>query len=404
MAGLEQPTTGEIWFRGRNVTGVIPRKRNVSLVHQFFINYPTMSVYDNIASPLRVARLAKAEIDRRVRETADLLHLTPMLARRPQELSGGQQQRTALARAIVKSSDLVLLDEPLANLDYKLREELRDQLPRLFAGRGALVVYATSEPSEALMLGGHTATMHEGRVTQFGPTAETYRAPDDLTTARGLLRPADQRRPGREARRRDPPARRRPLARHRPRRRDPRRPLHPRPPPALRRARPHQRRRDPAHRHRPHHRALRLGERRPLRDRRRHLGRPVRRRASLPRRRAAPLLARRRPRPLLRPRRPAGRLMAEIRLEALRHAYTAHPTRPEDYALKEIDIAWTGRRRLRPARPLGLRQDHAAQHHLRPRRSRPRAACSSTAATSPASPRPSATSPRCSSSRSSTTR
>ena len=82
-----------------------------------------------------------------------------MLARRPQELSGGQQQRTALARAIVKSSDLVLLDEPLANLDYKLREELRDQLPRLFAGRGALVVYATSEPSEALMLGGHTATL-----------------------------------------------------------------------------------------------------------------------------------------------------------------------------------------------------------------------------------------------------
>jgi glycerol transport system ATP-binding protein len=184
MAGLETPTTGEVWFRGRNVTGVIPRKRNVSLVHQFFINYPTMTVYDNIASPLRVAGVARPEIDRRVRETAEILHLTPMLDRRPQQLSGGQQQRTALARAIVKASDLVLLDEPLANLDYKLREELRDQLPRLFAGRGALVVYATSEPSEALMLGGHTASMHEGRITQFGPTAETYRAPDDLVTAR----------------------------------------------------------------------------------------------------------------------------------------------------------------------------------------------------------------------------
>jgi glycerol transport system ATP-binding protein len=184
MAGLEQPTTGEVWFRGKDVTGVIPRRRNVSLVHQFFINYPTMTVYDNIASPLRVAGVARAEIDRRVRETAELLHLTPMLDRRPQQLSGGQQQRTALARAIVKASDLVLLDEPLANLDYKLREELRDQLPRLFAGRGATVVYATSEPSEALMLAGRTATMHEGRVTQFGPTAETYRAPDDLTTAK----------------------------------------------------------------------------------------------------------------------------------------------------------------------------------------------------------------------------
>ena len=153
-------------------------------MHQFFVNYPNMTVAENIASPLRVAGLPKAEIDRRVRETADLLHLTPMLGRRPQELSGGQQQRTALARAIVKDTRLVLLDEPLANLDYKLREELRDQLPTLFAGRGAIVVYATSEPSEALMLGGHTATVSQGAVTQFGPTIEVYRAPNSLETAR----------------------------------------------------------------------------------------------------------------------------------------------------------------------------------------------------------------------------
>jgi glycerol transport system ATP-binding protein len=184
MAGLETPTTGEVWFNGRDVTGVIPRRRNVSLVHQFFINYPNLTVFENIASPLRVAGLARAEIARRVGEAADLLHLTPMLRRRPQELSGGQQQRTALARAIVKSSELVLLDEPLANLDYKLREELRDQLPALFAAHGAIVVYATSEPNEALLLGGHTATIDAGRVTQFGPTQECYRAPIDLTTAR----------------------------------------------------------------------------------------------------------------------------------------------------------------------------------------------------------------------------
>jgi glycerol transport system ATP-binding protein len=183
MAGLEAPTSGEVWFNGQNVTGMIPRKRNVSLVHQFFINYPTMTVFENIASPLRVAGLSKAEIARRVGEAADLLHLTPMLGRRPQELSGGQQQRTALARAIVKDSKLVLLDEPLANLDYKLREELRDQLPALFAAHGAIVVYATSEPNEALLLGGHTATVHAGRVTQFGPTQACYRAPDDLVTA-----------------------------------------------------------------------------------------------------------------------------------------------------------------------------------------------------------------------------
>jgi glycerol transport system ATP-binding protein len=184
MAGLEAPTAGRLLWNGRDVTGESPQRRNVSLVHQFFINYPNMTVFENIASPLRVAGRPRPEIERRVGETAALLHLTPMLGRRPQELSGGQQQRTALARAIVKESGLVLLDEPLANLDYKLREELRDQLPALFAGRGAVVVYATSEPSEALLLGGHTATMSAGRVTQFGPTEACYRTPVDLTTAR----------------------------------------------------------------------------------------------------------------------------------------------------------------------------------------------------------------------------
>jgi len=184
MAGLEKPTSGEIWLNGENITGLSPQKRNVSLVHQFFINYPNLSVYENIASPLRVAGMSRGDIERRVGEIAELTKLTPMLKRRPSELSGGQQQRTALARALVKDSKLVLLDEPLANLDYKLREELRDELPRLLAGKGALVVYATSEPTEALLLGGHTATLHEGRVTAFGQTASIYRKPGDLVTAR----------------------------------------------------------------------------------------------------------------------------------------------------------------------------------------------------------------------------
>jgi glycerol transport system ATP-binding protein len=189
MAGLEKPTSGEIWMDGVNVTGMSPQKRNISLVHQFFVNYPHMSVFENIASPLRVAGMAKSEIAGRVQEAADILQLGPMLKRRPQELSGGQQQRTALARAIVKESSLVLLDEPLANLDYKLREELRDQLPDLFAGRGAIVVYATSEPEEALMLGGRTATVFEGRVTQFGDTAQTYKFPVDLISAEVFSNP-----------------------------------------------------------------------------------------------------------------------------------------------------------------------------------------------------------------------
>ena len=183
MAGIQPPTSGKLIFRGKDVTGVAVQKRNVSMVYQQFINYPNFNVYDNIASPLRVAGMTAAEIERRVMAAAELLHLRPMLKRRPSELSGGQQQRTAIARAIVKDSDLILLDEPLANLDYKLREELRDELPKLFAGRDAVVVYATTEPTEALLFGGHTATLHEGRVTQFGPTSSTYRKPKDITTA-----------------------------------------------------------------------------------------------------------------------------------------------------------------------------------------------------------------------------
>ncbi len=184
MAGLRRPTSGEVWFDGRNVTGVPVQKRNVSMVYQQFINYPNLTVYENIASPLRVERVKRAERDARVKRIADLLKLTPMLQRKPSELSGGQQQRTALARALVKDADLVLLDEPLVNLDYKLREELRDELPRLFEGRRCTVVYSTTEPGEALLLGGNTAAMYEGRVTQFGPTGETYRSPADIVTAR----------------------------------------------------------------------------------------------------------------------------------------------------------------------------------------------------------------------------
>ncbi|HET9208543.1 MAG TPA: ABC transporter ATP-binding protein, partial [Burkholderiaceae bacterium] len=120
MAGLVKPTSGEVWFGGRNVTGVPVQQRRVSMVYQQFINYPNLNVYENIASPLRVTRAAAADIKARVGRIAEMLKLSPLLDRKPAELSGGQQQRTALARALVKDADLVLLDEPLANLDYKL--------------------------------------------------------------------------------------------------------------------------------------------------------------------------------------------------------------------------------------------------------------------------------------------
>jgi len=184
MAGLDKPAAGRVIWNGDDVTGVRVQDRKVAMVYQQFVNYPAMSVFDNIASPLRLMGVSASEIEARVTETAEMMKLTPMLQRKPLELSGGQQQRCALARALVKDAGLVLLDEPLANLDYKLREELRVEIPRIFEASGAIFVYATTEPEEALLLGGNTATLWEGRVTQFGPTPHVYRQPASATTAR----------------------------------------------------------------------------------------------------------------------------------------------------------------------------------------------------------------------------
>ena len=183
MAGLDKPTSGEIWFDGKNVTGMKVQKRNCSMVYQQFINYPNYTVYENIASPLAITGVKNDEIKQRVGKVAELLKLSAMLNKKPDELSGGQQQRTALARALVKDSDLILLDEPLANLDFKLREELREELPKLFEDRDCIVVYATTEPSEALLLGGNTATLLEGKVIQYGKTLDVYNKPNSLVSA-----------------------------------------------------------------------------------------------------------------------------------------------------------------------------------------------------------------------------
>lgn len=183
MAGLDRPSTGRVLIGGQDVTGRSVRRRNVAMVYQQFVNYPSFTVYDNIASPLRLKGMRRAEVDRKVRETAELLHIEPLLRRLPAELSGGQQQRCAIARALVKEADLLLLDEPLVNLDYKLREELRTELRALFARRDSIVVYATTEPMEALVMGGHTVVMGEGRVLQAGPTLEVYHRPSSARVA-----------------------------------------------------------------------------------------------------------------------------------------------------------------------------------------------------------------------------
>ncbi len=189
MAGLEKPTSGTIMMNGTDTAGQTVRSRSVAFVYQQFINYPGFSVFDNIASPLKVERQATEQIRERVQKIAELLSIDHLLERKPLELSGGQQQRVALGRALVKGAELVLLDEPLANLDYKLREELRAELPRLFAGSGSIVIYATAEPEEALLLGGQVAVLHEGRVQQAGPTAEVYRSPTSLQAARTFSDP-----------------------------------------------------------------------------------------------------------------------------------------------------------------------------------------------------------------------
>ena len=185
MAGLDVPTEGSIHWDGQDVTGVRVQDRDIAMVYQQFINYPSMTVFENIASPLRLQRVDGGEIKRRVSEAAGLMKLSDdLLSRRPLELSGGQQQRCALARALVKHAGLVLLDEPLANLDYKLREELRAEIPKIFEASGAIFVYATTEPHEALLLGGNTACLWEGQITQFGSTPQVYRKPNDAVTAR----------------------------------------------------------------------------------------------------------------------------------------------------------------------------------------------------------------------------
>jgi glycerol transport system ATP-binding protein len=183
LAGLDKPSSGRVLVDGKDVTGADVRQRSVAMVYQQFINYPSLTVFENIASPLRVQGKPRSEIEKRVQEAAKLLKLEPYLKRTPLQLSGGQQQRTAIARALVKGADLVLLDEPLANLDYKLREELRTELPRIFEASGAIFVYATTEPSEALLLGGRTICMWEGEVLQAGETPLVYRRPDTLRVA-----------------------------------------------------------------------------------------------------------------------------------------------------------------------------------------------------------------------------
>jgi glycerol transport system ATP-binding protein len=185
MTGLDRPTRGRVLVDGRDVTGLGVRKRDVAMVYQQFINYPSLTCYNNIASPLKLAGLGKAEVDQRVHEEAERLHIEHLLDRLPSELSGGQQQRVALARAFAKGAPFLFLDEPLANLDYKLREDLRNEMRQMFGSGGrTTVVYATTEPQEVLMLGGNVAVLDKGRLLQSGPALDVYHRPATMAISK----------------------------------------------------------------------------------------------------------------------------------------------------------------------------------------------------------------------------
>jgi multiple sugar transport system ATP-binding protein len=177
MAGLEQTTSGDILIDGRRVNDLPPQKRDVAMVFQSYALYPHMTVADNIAYPLRVRKLPAAEISARVRQTAAMLEIEALLARRPRELSGGERQRVALARAIVRHPKAFLMDEPLSNLDARLRLQMRGELKRLQQELATTTVYVTHDQAEAMTLGHRVAVMNKGKVQQFDTPLEIYNRP-----------------------------------------------------------------------------------------------------------------------------------------------------------------------------------------------------------------------------------
>ncbi|MBS3766048.1 ABC transporter ATP-binding protein [Candidatus Bipolaricaulota bacterium] len=191
MAGVEEPTSGKVYYDGEDVTDTPVQNRNISMVYQQFINYPSLTLYENIASPLRVSEedLSEEEIDARVQEVAELLNIQDLLDHLPEEASGGEKQRTAIARALIKEPEFTFLDEPLANLDYKLREELRGQFQLIFQEEQSTFVYATPAPEDALSMSSHIGFLHDKDILQFGESEEVYYHPDYVEVGSYLNEP-----------------------------------------------------------------------------------------------------------------------------------------------------------------------------------------------------------------------
>ena len=190
MAGLEEITGGEIWIGDRLVNDVPPKDRDIAMVFQSYALYPHMSVYDNLAFGLRRRRTPKAEVDRRVRATAATLGIENLLNRKPKQLSGGQRQRVALGRAIVREPKVFLMDEPLSNLDAKLRVETRSNLIKLHQRLQTTVIYVTHDQTEAMTMGSRIAVMKDGFLQQLAAPQEVYDHPANIFVAGFIGSPA----------------------------------------------------------------------------------------------------------------------------------------------------------------------------------------------------------------------
>src|SRR5438105_7780729 len=183
VAGLEKPTSGSIAIGGRIVNDVTPRDRDIAMVFQNYALYPHMTVYRNLAFGLKERHTPKAEIERRVREASAMLGLNDLLGRRPAQLSGGQRQRVAMGRALVREPKAFLLDEPLSNLDAKLRVQMRAELKRIHQRLGITTIYVTHDQLEAMPLGDRIVVMSAGEVQQIGRPQEVYKEPVNLFVA-----------------------------------------------------------------------------------------------------------------------------------------------------------------------------------------------------------------------------
>ncbi len=183
IAGLEKPDEGKVLFGDRDVTYLPPRERNVSMVFQSYAIWPHMKVYDNIAFPLKIKKFPKEEIDKRVKWAAELLQISELLDRYPHQLSGGQRQRVAVARAIVVEPDVLLMDEPLSNLDALLRVKMRSELKKLQRRIKVTTIYVTHDQVEAMTMGDRIAVMNKGKIQQVGTPEEIYLKPANVFVA-----------------------------------------------------------------------------------------------------------------------------------------------------------------------------------------------------------------------------